>query len=55
MVAWTQLGLHAKPCGILNVFGYYTPLLAMFDHAVEEQVPPRSATDEGNEVLVGRR
>ena len=33
----TQLGLHAKPCGVLNVLGFYTPLLAMFDHAVEER------------------
>ena len=37
VVTWTQLGLHAKPCGILNVLGYYRSLLAMFDHAVEEQ------------------
>jgi uncharacterized protein (TIGR00730 family) len=37
VVTWTQLGLHAKPCGILNVREFYTPLLAMFDHAVEEQ------------------
>jgi uncharacterized protein (TIGR00730 family) len=37
MATWTQLGLHAKPCGILNILGYYTPLLAMFDHAVEER------------------
>jgi uncharacterized protein (TIGR00730 family) len=37
VVTWTQLGLHAKPCGILNVRGYYTPLLRMFDHAVEER------------------
>ncbi|HYW38519.1 MAG TPA: TIGR00730 family Rossman fold protein [Terriglobales bacterium] len=37
VVTWMQLGLHAKPCGILNVLGYYTPLLAMFDHAVEER------------------
>jgi len=37
IVTWAQLGLHAKPCGILNVFGYYSPLLAMFDHAVEER------------------
>jgi uncharacterized protein (TIGR00730 family) len=37
VVTWSQLGLHAKPCGILNVLGYYTPLLAMFDHAVEER------------------
>jgi hypothetical protein len=26
-----------KPCGILNVLGYYSPLLAMLDHAVEER------------------
>src|ERR1019366_10742918 len=37
VVTWAQLGLHVKPCGILNVFGYYSPLLAMFDHAVEER------------------
>ncbi|MGA7634390.1 MAG: TIGR00730 family Rossman fold protein [Terriglobales bacterium] len=37
VVTWTQLGLHAKPCGILNVRGYYTPLLRMFDHSVEER------------------
>jgi uncharacterized protein (TIGR00730 family) len=38
ILTWAQLGLHAKPCGILNVLGYYTPLLAMFDHAVEERL-----------------
>jgi uncharacterized protein (TIGR00730 family) len=37
VVTWTQLGLHVKPCGILNVRGYYSPLLAMFDHAVAER------------------
>jgi uncharacterized protein (TIGR00730 family) len=37
VVTWAQLGLHVKPCGILNVLGYYSPLLAMFDHAVEER------------------
>ena len=37
VVTWTQLGLHAKPCGILNILDYYTPLLRMFDHAVEER------------------
>jgi uncharacterized protein (TIGR00730 family) len=37
IVTWAQLGLHAKPCGILNVFGYYSTLLAMFDHAVQER------------------
>jgi len=37
VVTWTQLGLHAKPCGILNVLGFYSPLLRMLDHAVEER------------------
>jgi predicted Rossmann-fold nucleotide-binding protein len=32
-----QSASKGKPCGILNVLGFYTPLLAMFDHAVEEQ------------------
>jgi len=33
----SQLGLHTKPCGILNILDFYTPLLRMFDHAVEER------------------
>jgi uncharacterized protein (TIGR00730 family) len=36
IVTWAQLGLHRKPCGILNVEGYYDPLLALFDRAVAE-------------------
>lgn len=32
---WAQLGLHAKPCGFLNVAGYYTPLAHFLDRAVE--------------------
>lgn len=36
IITWAQLGLHRKPCGILNVGNYYDPLLAQFDHAVEE-------------------
>jgi uncharacterized protein (TIGR00730 family) len=37
VLTWSQLGLHAKPSGILNVLGYYSPLLEMFDRAVEER------------------
>lgn len=33
-VTWTQLGLHRKPCGLLNVAGFYTPLAAFIDQAV---------------------
>lgn len=35
-VTWTQLGLHDKPVVLLNVNGYYDPLLALLDHAVTE-------------------
>jgi uncharacterized protein (TIGR00730 family) len=34
VVTWTQLGLHHKPCGLLNIAGFYAPLLEMFDRAV---------------------
>src|SRR5262249_32965583 len=37
VLTWTQLGLHRKPCGLLNVEGYYDPLLALFDHAVRDE------------------
>jgi uncharacterized protein (TIGR00730 family) len=36
MVTWSQLGIHAKPCGLLNLHGYYDSLLQLFDHAVRE-------------------
>jgi uncharacterized protein (TIGR00730 family) len=37
ILTWTQLGLYRKPCGILNVAGYFDHLLALFDHAVDEK------------------
>lgn len=36
VITWGQLGIHAKPCGLLNVNRYYDPLLAQFDHGVSE-------------------
>jgi uncharacterized protein (TIGR00730 family) len=36
MLTWNQLGIHAKPCGILDVGGYFGPLLRFLDQAVEE-------------------
>jgi len=33
-LSWAMLGLHQKPMGILNVAGYFDPLLALLDHAV---------------------
>lgn len=35
-MTWIQLGLHAKPCGLLNTAGYYDPLLAQLDAATDE-------------------
>jgi uncharacterized protein (TIGR00730 family) len=34
---WAQLGMHSKPCGLLNVAGYFDPLLTFLDHAVSEK------------------
>jgi uncharacterized protein (TIGR00730 family) len=36
-VTWTQLGVHKKPCGLLNVAGFYDPIVQFLDHAVREQ------------------
>jgi uncharacterized protein (TIGR00730 family) len=36
IVTWAQLGLHQKPIGLLNVAGYFAPLLAWCDHMVAE-------------------
>jgi uncharacterized protein (TIGR00730 family) len=36
VLTWAQLGLHRKPCGLLNVAGYYDGLLTFLDHATGE-------------------
>ncbi|XP_019186461.1 PREDICTED: probable cytokinin riboside 5'-monophosphate phosphoribohydrolase LOGL10 [Ipomoea nil] len=36
VITWSQLGIHEKPVGLLNVDGYYDGLLALFDKGVEE-------------------
>jgi uncharacterized protein (TIGR00730 family) len=35
-VTWSQLGLHQKACGLLNVAGFFDPLLGFFDRSVEQ-------------------
>jgi uncharacterized protein (TIGR00730 family) len=37
VLTWAQLGMHRKPCGLLNVEGYYDRLTAFFDHATAER------------------
>jgi uncharacterized protein (TIGR00730 family) len=36
VLAWSQLGLHHKPCALLDVEGYFAPLVAFLDHAAAE-------------------
>lgn len=36
VITWSQLGIHDKPVGLLNVEGYYDSLLAFFKKAVDE-------------------
>ncbi len=33
---WAQLGIHSKPCGLINAAGYYDPLVAFVDRMVRE-------------------
>lgn len=37
VVTWAQLGLHRKPCGLLNAAGYFDRLIDLIDHATVEQ------------------
>ena len=57
MVTWTQLGIHRKPCGLLNVCGYYRELANFLDYAVSEgfiKTPHRSLilVDESPDALL---
>jgi uncharacterized protein (TIGR00730 family) len=36
ILTWAQLGIHHKPCGVLNVNRYYDSFLQLLDHAVSE-------------------
>jgi len=36
VLTWSQLGLHRKPCGLLNIQGYYDHLLAFVAHGIDE-------------------
>ena len=37
VLTWSQLGLQSKPCGLLDVEGFFDPLLAFLDHTVTER------------------
>lgn len=40
ILTWSQLGIHQKPCGLLNLEGYYHRFLEFFHHMIEEQFAP---------------
>ena len=37
VLSWAQLGIHEKPCALLDVHGYWEPLSSLFDKAVTER------------------
>lgn len=37
ILTWAQLGFHEKPCGLLNIAGYYDGLIGFLDNAIEQQ------------------
>lgn len=58
-VTWTQLGIHEKPCGVLDLDGYYLPLAAMIANGLERGfVRPQHGSlvlvDEDPEQLLAR-
>ncbi|WP_160725884.1 TIGR00730 family Rossman fold protein [Bacillus sp. USDA818B3_A] len=34
---WGQIGLHQKPCGLLNIEHYYDPLMNLFEHMIDQK------------------
>ena len=59
VLTWGQLGLHQKPCGLLNVRGYFDGLLSFIDHSIEERFVRREnrsmvLVDVSSEALLDR-
>jgi hypothetical protein len=59
VLTWNQLGIVVKPIGLLNVKGFFNPLIAMVDHAVEEKFLRAEhrrilLVDEDHEKLIGK-
>ena len=59
VLTWTQLGIHDKPVGLVNVSGYFDALLAFLSHAVEERFVRKGHSemiivDEHVEMLLDR-
>jgi uncharacterized protein (TIGR00730 family) len=59
VLAWSRLGLHAKPVGILDVKGYFTPFLALLERAaadglIADQAAALVAVDQNPSTLLDR-
>ncbi|MCP8967544.1 TIGR00730 family Rossman fold protein [Ectobacillus ponti] len=44
VLCWAQIGLHQKPIGVLNIEGYYNPVLELILHTAEAEFMPMSQT-----------
>jgi hypothetical protein len=57
ILTWAQLGLHRKPCGLLNVCGFWGGLLSFIDHSIDERFVRREnrsmvlVSDQPDELL----
>jgi len=57
VLTWGQLGFHRKPCGLLNINGYFDRLLSFVEHSVaegfvrREQLAMISVSDSPNQLL----
>lgn len=45
IVTWAQIGLHSKPIGLVDIDGYFEPVLALVNHAVREGFVPAGNSD----------
>ncbi len=45
ILTWAQLGFHTKPCGLLNLCGYFDRLLEFLDHSVEQRFVKQAHRD----------
>ena len=55
-LTWNQLGIHRRPCGLLNVAGYYDPLVAMIERTGDHGFTPRpenllATADDADDLL----
>nr|WP_263324586.1 TIGR00730 family Rossman fold protein [Neobacillus sp. Marseille-Q6967] len=56
---WGQIGLHQKPCGLLNIEHYYDPLIHLFEHMIEqkflqEKFRTMLIAEEQPDILIGK-